>query len=158
MNKLIYILILSVFFTACTSNTIIKKPDNLIPKEQMVNLLTDILLAEGGDNIKNLNLQRNVNYFPLVFEKHKIDTVRFKESSFYYTSKIDDYTEIFEQVDKRLKTLKESYAAEIKLADSLSRQRRDSVRNSKKPLSKKQKKGDSIIDLPLRDLKGEIIK
>ena len=124
----------------------------------MVDLLTDMLLADGGDNIKNLNLQRNVNYFPLVFEKHQIDTIRFKESSFYYTSRIDDYDEIFEQVDIRLKALKEKYTTEIKIADSLAKKRRDSLRNIKKPLSRKPKKSDSIIDLPKESLKYEIIE
>ena len=128
MNKFFNILILSVFLGACTSNTIIKKPKNLIPKEQMVDLLTDIFLADGGDNIKNLHLQRNVNYFPLVFEKHQIDTIRFKESNYYYTSRIDDYDEIIGEVDKRLKALKNNYDAEIKLIDSLDRVKRDSIR------------------------------
>ena len=117
---------------ACTSNTIIKKPKNLIPKEKMVDLLTDIFLAEGGDNIKNLNLQRGVNYFPLVFEKHQIDTTQFKESNYYYTSRIDDYDEILEKVDKRLKALKQQYDAEIKVIDSLKRVKRDSLRLTRK--------------------------
>jgi len=131
MNKFSYILILSVFFAACTSNTIFEKPKNLIPKEQMVDLLTDIFLADGGDNIKNIHLQRSVNYFPLVFEKYQIDTTRFKESNFYYTSRIDDYDEILAKVDERLKALKEQFDAEVKLNDSLDRIKRDSLRLSR---------------------------
>ena len=75
---------LSLLLINCTSNTIIKKPDNLIPKNQMVDVLTDMFLASGGENIKNIHLQRKVNYFPLVFEKHHIDSTQFKESNFYY--------------------------------------------------------------------------
>ena len=139
MNKFFYIVILSVFFGACTSNTMIKKPKNLIPKKQMVDLLTDMFLANGGDNIKNINLQRNINYFPLVFEKYQIDTTRFNESNYYYTSKIDDYDEILGEVDKRLKALKQQYDDENKLKDSLSRKKRDSIRISRKKISKKRK-------------------
>ncbi|MBL4938862.1 MAG: DUF4296 domain-containing protein [Lutibacter sp.] len=128
MNKNIYIVILSVFLYACTSNTIIKKPNDLIPKEQMVDLLTDMFLAKGGDNIKNTNLQRNVNYFPFVFEKHKIDTVRFKESNYYYISRIDDYDEILGKVDERLKALKKQYDDENKLNDSLARLKKESIK------------------------------
>lgn len=140
MNKFSYILILSGFFMACTSNTIIKKPENLIPKEQMVDLLTDIFIADGGDNIKNINMQRNINYFPLVFEKYQIDTTRFRESNYYYTSRIDDYDEILEKVDKRLKALKEQYDSQFKLADSIERVKKDSIKALKKALSKKPKK------------------
>ncbi|NOR28969.1 MAG: DUF4296 domain-containing protein [Lutibacter sp.] len=136
MNKFFSILILSVFLGACTSNTIIKKPKNLIPKDQMVDLLTDIFLADGGDNIKNLHLQRNVNYFPLVFEKHQIDTTRFKESNYYYTSRIDDYDDILGKVDARLKALKSIFDAEIKIADSLDRVRRDSIRLTRNKIPK----------------------
>ncbi len=125
---------------ACTSNTIIKKPENLIPKEQMVDLLTDIFIADGGDNIKNINMQRNINYFPLVFEKYQIDTTRFRESNYYYTSRIDDYDEILEKVDKRLKALKEQYDSQFKLADSIERVKKDSIKALKKALSKKPKK------------------
>jgi len=140
-------LLLSVFITACTSNTILEKPKNLIPKEQMVDLLTDMLLANGADNFKNINLQRNVNYFPLVFEKHQIDTTRFKESSYYYTSKIDEYDDIFEQVDQRLKALKEQYDIEIKLTDSIDRAKKDSLRNLKNVRAREiQKKGDTLKD------------
>ncbi len=138
MNKFFNILILSVFLGACTSNTIIKKPKNLIPKEQMVDLLTDIFLADGGDNIKNVNLQRNVNYFPLVFEKYQIDTIRFKESNYYYTSRIDDYDEILGEVDTRLKALKSNYDAEIKIIDSLDRVKRDSIRLTRNKLPKEK--------------------
>ncbi|WP_372794284.1 DUF4296 domain-containing protein [Lutibacter sp.] len=144
MNKFIYILILSVFFGACTSNTIIKKPENLIPKEQMIDLLTDIFIANGGDNIKNINLQRSTNYFPFVFEKYKIDSSRFRESNYYYTSRIDDYDEILEKVDKRLKALKEQYDNEIKLADSIARVRKDSIKTSKNAIFRESKKIDSL--------------
>lgn len=140
MNKFIHIIILSGFFIACTSNTIIKKPDNLIPKDQMVDLLSDIFLADGGNNIKNINLQRKINYFPLVFEKYKIDTTRFRKSNYYYTSRIDDYDEILKKVDERLKALKEQYDQEIKLADSIKRVKKDSINAYKKSLFIKSKK------------------
>ncbi|MBL4939308.1 MAG: DUF4296 domain-containing protein, partial [Lutibacter sp.] len=71
----------------------------------------------------------NVNYFPFVFEKHKIDTVRFKESNYYYTSRIDDYDEILEKVNKRLKALKKQYDDENKLNDSLARLKKESIKN-----------------------------
>jgi len=138
MNKKIYIFILSVFFGACTSNTILKKPENLIPKEQMVDLLTDIFLANGGDNIKNLNLQRNVNYFPLIFDKYQIDTIQFKESNYYYTSRIDDYDEILGEVDKRLKALRKQLEDEVNIKDSIKALKRDSIKKSKKNVVKRK--------------------
>ena len=132
MNKFSYIFILILFLGSCTSNTILKKPDDLIPKDQMVELLTDLYLANGGENIKNADLKKNVNYYPLVFEKHNIDTLRFKKSNYFYTSKIDDYDEILKKIDTRLKNLKKQYEDEQDVIDSLERIKKDSIRKSRK--------------------------
>ena len=128
MKKISYLIFLSIFFMACTSNTIIKKPDHLISKNQMVDLLTDMLIASGAENIKNSNLERNVNYFPLVFEKYGIDSTRFKESNYYYTSRIDEYEQILQKVDARLKAMKKEIDDDIKLKDSL---KSDSIKNQR---------------------------
>jgi len=121
MNKYIYILFLSFFMLSCTSNTILKKPDDLIPEDQMVDLLTDLFLAINAGTTKNLDLKRQVNYYPLVFEKHNIDSARFKESNFYYTSRVDDYDAILVKVDERLKALSEKFEALKREEDSISR-------------------------------------
>jgi len=119
MNNFLSILLASIFLVSCTSNTIIEKPKNLIPKEQMVDLLTDLLLANGSGSIKNTQLKRNVNYYPLVFEKYNIDTTQFKESNYYYASKVDEYDEIIRKVEARLEALSNQFEDERKLKDSL---------------------------------------
>ncbi len=133
---------------ACTSNTIIKKPDHLISKNQMVDLLTDMFIAAGAENIKNIDLERNVNYYPLVFEKYGIDSARFKESNYYYTSQIDDYEKILKKVNERLKAIKDKLDFEIKLKDSL---RNDSLRNLRgnfEKMPKRPSRIDSLKSLP----------
>jgi len=150
MKKISYFLFFSVFLIGCTSNTIIKKPDHLIPKKQMVALLTDLVIASGAENIKNNDLQRNVNYYPLVFKKYGIDSTRFKESNYYYTSRIDDYEEILKEVDERLKALKKEFDDQIKLQDSL---KNDSIKNLRKNFKKvprKLLKKDSLKGVPLK--------
>lgn len=128
MNKFIYILFIAAFLFNCTSNTIIEKPANLIPKDQMVDLLTDLLLASGGENVKNLQQKRKVNYYPFVFEKYQIDSTRFKESNYYYISTIDDYDEILSKVENRIKELKKITAEKTKLKDSLKGIEQDSLK------------------------------
>lgn len=132
----------------CTSNTIMKKPDDLIPKNQMVDLLTDMLIAAGAENIKNIELERNVNYFPLVFEKYGIDSTRFKESNYYYTSQIDDYEKILKKVDERLKALKEKLDNQIKLQDSLKNDSIKNLRENFKKVPKNRLTNDSLKIIP----------
>lgn len=150
MKKISYLFFFSVFFMACTSNTIIKKPDNLISKNQMVDLLTDMLIASGAENIKNENLERNVNYFPLVFEKYGIDSTQFKESNYYYTSRIDDYEKILKKVDERLKSIKKELDEKIKLQDSLKRDSLKSVQENFKKVPTKSRKLDSLKNIPIK--------
>ena len=92
----------------------------------MVDLMTDMLIASGAENIKNSGLERNVNYYPLVFEKYGIDSTQFKESNYYYTSRIDDYEEILKKVDERLKAMKKELDNKIQLQDSL---KNDSIKD-----------------------------
>ncbi len=143
MNKFIYILFISFLMFSCTSNTILKKPDNLIPEDQMVDLLTDLFLAINAENTKNLQLERQVNYYPLIFEKYNIDSTQFKESNFYYTSRVDEYDELLLKVEERLKVLDEKY-------ETLKRQE-DSIVNTETLL--KNKVADSIKNLKKRAIK-----
>ena len=150
MKKISYLLFLGVFFMGCTSNTIIKKPDNLISKKQMVDLLTDLAIASGAENIKNNDLERNVNYFPLVFKKYGIDSTRFKESNYYYTSRIDDYEEILKKVDDRLKAMKKELDDKIRLQDSLKNDSMKNLRENFKKVPRKPIKKDSLKSLSVK--------
>ena len=121
----------------CTSNTILEKPKDLIPKEQMVELITDLFIASKAKAIKNENLERKINYSSLIFEKYQIDSSRFKESNLYYTSKIDEYNEILNEVDIRLKLLIAQFEKEIEEKDSIERAIRFS--KSKNPIKRSKK-------------------
>ena len=126
----LYLVIAALLLSTCTSNTILKKPDNLIPKDQMVDLITDLVLAEGGKNIRSIEMERNTNFFPHVFEKHNVDSAQFQASNYYYTSRIDDYDEILAAVDLRLKTMQAEYQELRKQEDSIRLKKLDSVRKS----------------------------
>jgi hypothetical protein len=102
---------IGLFLVACTSNTIYKKPEDLIPPDQMVDLLTDIYLANGAYSVTNKFGQNKVEYMPLVYEKYHIDSARFHHSNIYYMSRIDEYEAIYKEVKKRL--------IELKIKDSL---------------------------------------
>ena len=144
MNRIIVIFFLSLFFFSCTSNTILKKPKDLIPKEQMVDVITDLFIAIEAKGIKNENLERNVDYAPIIFEKYQIDSTRFMESNLYYTSKIDEYNDILNEVDRRLKLLVDEYENVIEKNDSIERakQSSNSVKSIETPKRKRLEEND----------------
>lgn len=82
-------------------------------------LLTDIHIASSAKFTKNKTLERDVNYMVLVYEKHKIDSTRFKSSNIYYTSRIEQYSEMLKEVKRRLKAKRDIIEKMIKDKDSL---------------------------------------
>lgn len=105
MRKILLFLI-AIFLVSCTSNTILKKPKDLIPKDTMVLLLTDLFIAKSAFVEKNTLNERKVNYIPLVYNKYKIDSSRFSTSNFYYTSKLEEYELIYMEVKEGLEKKK----------------------------------------------------
>jgi hypothetical protein len=101
----------------------------------MAILIQEMIIASSSKNVKTLNLQRKINYFPFIYDRFKIDSTRFQKSSFYYTSKIDEYDEILAQVKKSLEVQKEKYSALKKRKDSINRDSLSKLK-TKKPLKK----------------------
>lgn len=136
------IILLVIAIGSCTSNTIFKKPDDLIAKEEMVALLTDLYIASAARSSRNLEKQRNEDYTFIVFERHGIDTARFKRSNFYYTTKIDEYEAIYKEVEKNISALNDKYQGLKKVKDSI---RKDSI-------AKLRKRQDSLRKIKLDSL------
>ena len=101
MKKLIFFLAI-ILLVSCTSKTILEKPKDLIPKDTMVLLLTDLYIAKSAYAEKNINNVRKINYVSLVYNKYLIDSTRFRSSNYYYTSKLEEYDLIFKEVKAKL--------------------------------------------------------
>ncbi|MBL4643308.1 MAG: DUF4296 domain-containing protein [Flavobacteriaceae bacterium] len=106
MKKIIFFLGI-ILLVSCTSKTILEKPKDLIPKDTMVLLLTDLYFAKSAYAEKNTNNERKINYVPLVYNKYLIDSTRFSSSNYYYTSKLEEYNLIFKEVQTKLALKKE---------------------------------------------------
>lgn len=114
---------------SCTSNTMYEKPKGLIPKDTMVYLLTDLFIAASARQEKNIYLKRRENYLPLVYQKFKIDSLRFYESNIYYTSKIEVYDEILKAVKRNVDTLQKKHEKELRTKDSLDAEKRKEIKD-----------------------------
>lgn len=126
MKQVIYIFLILFTLLSCTSRTIYKKPENLIAKEKMITIWTDLYLAMGAKSVQTITLEKEKNYIPIVLEKYKIDSVQFSKSNIYYTSRIEEYEKMFQEVQKRLNDLKNIYDPETKM-DSI-------IRNAKQDI------------------------
>lgn len=138
MKKISYLFIF-YFLVSCTSNTIFEKPKDLIPRDTMSLLIQEMTIASSAKYVKNINKEKKINYMTFVYDKYKIDSLRFQNSNFYYTSKIDVYEEIIKDAKDQLEKKKKFYVELSKQLDSI---RRDSIKKSNE---KKMALKDSII-------------
>jgi hypothetical protein len=109
MRELVAALCFFFIMGACDKKMNYEKPENLISKQQMIDLLYDMHLAVGTSNLQNLKLEKNRNYMSLVYKKYGIDSTQFAQSNIYYTANINEYEAIFEEVEKRLKKIQDSF-------------------------------------------------
>lgn len=113
----------------------VEKPENLIPKETMVNVIYDFALLQAIKNSHQGILDSNrVEPTTYIYKKHKIDSVQFVKSNEFYASNIKEYEKMYESVNARLILNK-------KVSDSLIKKEEDSL---KKEIIKNKKKVDTI--------------
>ncbi|MCH3881249.1 MULTISPECIES: DUF4296 domain-containing protein [Tenacibaculum] len=157
MKKVLYILVF-IFLSSCTSNTIYKKPENLIPKDTMVALLSDMYIALSAKNVKNKIQQRQVNYLPFIYDKYKIDSARFKESNVYYTSVIEQYNEILLEVKDNIDKEHKKYSKELKTQDSIKNLNNKKIKKERLKGKSKEEKLNNLTKLDTTQLKKPILE
>lgn len=140
------IIVLGFLILCCNDKVNIEKPDNLISKDKMSDILYDLYVINSAKGVNRKVLEANdVVPETYVLNKYSIDSTQFADSNTYYAFKTEDYNAIVDRVKRRLEKDKEKYEAikEIE-ADSLVRIK-DSIRKSRiKPKVTIKKDFDSM--------------
>ena len=103
MKNIIFILLILIVPLSCGLSD--KKPDNLIDKELMENIIFDILIL-NSINVNSLMSKIEVISDELIFERYSVDSIQFYESEIYYSKRPRDHFEIYSNVKRRiLKTM-----------------------------------------------------
>ena len=100
--KKILILLCCAFLAISCNDSSVAKPDNLITKDKMIDILYDISLLEAI-KIQNINggiNKKKANEY--IYRKYKIDSIQFAKSNKYYASNLEEYKKMFEKVKERL--------------------------------------------------------
>lgn len=142
LKQLSVILILGFLVFACTDSKQPKKPDNLISKTQMAELLYDLYVINGAKGVNRRTLETNgFNPDTYILTKYGVDSTQFADSNTYYTFDTDTYKTIVDNVKARLEKEKKVFQDLKKSKEDSIKARRDSIN---KP-SKRRK--DSIKNL-----------
>ncbi|WP_052184282.1 DUF4296 domain-containing protein [Psychroserpens sp. Hel_I_66] len=154
MKKVVVILIFMVL-VSCQFSSAPEKPDNLIPKDKMVDILYDVSILNAAKGTSKGILENN-GVFPedFVFEKHKIDSLQFAKSNEYYGFNLEEYEVIVANLEQRLNANKEEIQAKIDKEELEKKRIKDSIKmlddslNTRKILPKEKIKKVDYKDYP----------
>ena len=126
----------------------VKKPDVLIDKSKMMDIMYDLALLEAikyqNPAVLDSNQIRPKQY---IYKKYKIDSLQLAQNNVYYAADYKSYKIMFEVVVKRIANEKKRANAAVKLE-----QKKNNIRmaklKKKKQLAKKLK--DSIAALKIK--------
>ncbi|WP_460220705.1 DUF4296 domain-containing protein [Psychroserpens sp. MEBiC05023] len=151
--KRILICVLVVLCFGCDSSKKPKKPDDLIPKDQMVNILYDVFILNAAKGA-NKKVLEDKGIFPedFIFEKYKIDSLQFAKSNEYYGFFVEDYESIVDRVEKRIENDRVKYKALADQEEKDKQRKRDSIRALSDSIKvKKTKKLDKQEKVDYKD-------
>jgi len=142
-------------FAACQDIEKTEMPENLIPEDKMVDIITEISLLQSARNFSRRIFENTgIKGKEYIFEKYDIDSVQFKRSNDYYADNYEIYQRIydsvkqgFERIKVKLDTLQRQ---EQRIKDSIAEAKRDSlgkIRDSLNPEEEQEIKkiSDSLI-------------
>ncbi len=111
-------------------------PENLIPEEKMVEVLTEAYLINAARSFdKRTIIENKVKLDSFIYKKFNIDSLQFVQSNAYYTSDVNKYTELITQVEAKVKLLKRNADSllikisleEKRIGDSIDAAKKDSL-------------------------------
>lgn len=145
---MIFLVLISL--ASCQDINRTPKPDNLIPEDKMVEVLTELSLLHGARSYnKGLMEEKGINPYPYLTEKYKIDSTQLVQSNEYYAQNYKQYQKIYERVKERLEIL----MAEYDSIRELKEKERDSLRKNpaNDSLIRQDLKRDTLVPLRMNE-------
>jgi len=154
MKKTVSFLVIVILLFSC-KNDGIEKPDRLIDKEVMENIIYDMSLLEAIKyNEPSTTEKYKVNPKEFIYKKYKVDSTQFAQSNIYYAANFDEYKAMYDNVIKRMdgkKAVLDSIIKKEVKRDSLIvvKRKQDSIKAVKKVALAKKK--DSLQKIKKKD-------
>ncbi len=124
-----------ILFLCSCAEEVVKKPENLIPKDKMATILLDLTLLNATKTAaRNKFEDSGIEVMDFLYNKYGIDSAQFAQSDLYYASNPLIYQEIYQSVKDKLDVAKKDL-------EERSKRRSDSIRKANEA---KTQNGDSI--------------
>lgn len=101
--KYIFTIFIIVGFLSCQEVIRPEMPENLIPEDKMVEVLTEVYLINAARSFDNRTILDNkIKLDSFIYNKFEIDSAQFANSNAYYTANLQTYDRLFVKVEGRM--------------------------------------------------------
>lgn len=140
------ILFILMSFIGCNSIDKPEKPENLISKDKMADIMYDVFILNAAKGASKSVLE-NKGIYPedFVFKKYKIDSLQFAKSNEYYGFYVEEYESILAKVEQRIETDKLKYQKQIDDEEKQKQEKKDSIKKLSNSLKIKKKDTTKIL-------------
>jgi hypothetical protein len=101
MKKICLLIFALIFVATSCKEESFPKPNNLIPRDKMENIIYDLAIFEAV-KLRNAAVQTYPTATEYIKLKYKIDSLTFAKSTQYYASDIKEYKKMYDEVKDRL--------------------------------------------------------
>jgi hypothetical protein len=124
---------------------LVKKPDRLIEKSKMMDIMYDLALLEAIKYQNPAVLDSNqIRPKQFIYKKYKIDSLQLAQNNRYYAADYKSYKVMFESVVKRIESEKKRANAIIKLEEKKKKIKIAQLKK-KRQLAKKSKDSITVV-------------
>ena len=117
--KNLFAILLAILLISCGEN-LLDKPEDLIPKDKMINILKDITILNSARSSSVTVLHdHKIEPTTFVFSKYGVDSLQFVTSDRYYASLPNEYEAMYVEIEKKLDHEKEQMSEAKRINDSL---------------------------------------
>lgn len=140
MKQSALLLILVLSFFGCQNVEQPERPENLIPKDKMVDILMETYLLNAARSVDNKSIiTKGIKMDSLIYRNFGVDSLQFAKSNAFYATDVNTYMSIFQEVETRLDVMR-------KKMDSLWERERDIKDSIRKKSKENQKNIEPITD------------
>ena len=124
MKQSLILIFVVISALGCQDVNIPEKPENLIAKDKMIDILKETYLINAARSVNNKAIiSKGIKIDSMIYAKYQIDSLQFAKSNAYYASDINSYMIMIQKVESELLSMREEMDSIIKL----DRARRDSI-------------------------------
>lgn len=133
MKQSLILIFVVISAWGCQDVNVPEKPENLIAKDKMIDILKETYLINAARSVNNKAIiSKGIKIDSMIYAKYQIDSLQFAKSNAYYASDINSYMIMIQKVESELLSMREEMDSIIKL----DRARRDSISERLKSANK----------------------